>query len=134
MRLHPRPRLSVGKIGVIEDASSYALASKSALQHRYTRCDRGCLQLCTCIQEHAPIWINRTGWTPPAMHLHPRGKRTPPAMPLYPRASLELLEHTPQLHKSLPGEHKPQEGHTRCSSSSLNKRSTIKIPFKKRSW
>ena len=52
-------------------------------------------------------------------------------MPVHPRASLELLEHTPQLHKSLPGEHKPQEGHTRCSSSSLNKRSTITIPFKK---
>ena len=52
-------------------------------------------------------------------------------MPMHPRASLELLilEHIPQLHKSLPGEHKPHEGHTRCSSSSLNKRSTITIPF-----
>ena len=50
-----------------------------------------------CIQD-APIWINRTGWTPPATHLHPRRpnqRRTRPAMPLYPRASLELLEHTP---------------------------------------
>ena len=30
-------------------------------------CKDARLQLCTCIQEHAPIWINRTGWTPPAI-------------------------------------------------------------------
>ena len=35
-------------------------------------------------------------------------------MPMHPRASLELLilERIPQLHKSLPGKHKPHEGHS----------------------
>ena len=93
-------------------ASSYALASKSTPQFRKTGLDER-LQLRTCIQEYALVKRGRLQLCP---------------------SSLELLEHTSQLHKLLPGEHKPQEGHTRCSSSSLNKRSTITIPFKKILW
>ena len=53
MQFHPRARLNVGKPCAIEGASSYALASKSTPQRGKTRCDRGRLQLCACIQDHA---------------------------------------------------------------------------------